>query len=295
MRSYKINEICINKFAESFPSIYKEFMDFGGKVFDDSDVKVSVKKLFYACAICNNMNWDFLCHTAIPRLFDITDGFNYSRVCSLDTVTVESVFLEYPKKHKIEAANRIEMLRKLSYYTTNINPAIFDNILHVNTLSGETGLSNLINSIPVFEDDPLHKKGNLLVQILLREGIVNVEDQDNVEPSIDYHVIRFFLRYGFFELDEITMQRLSRGDSFSLDETTALRQSIAECMKQLSKAGIPIAKMGFIAWSVGRTYCRTEEASCKHNSSCPVCHECIGNSDPKYRSLKEPESNVGYY
>ncbi len=295
MNSYRINEKCINRFAESFPSIYKEFMDFGGKVFDDSDEIICVKKLFYACAICNNMNWDFLCQTAIPRLYDITDGFAYSKVCLLDTPTVEDVFLEYPKKHKIEATNRIEMLRKLSYYTTNIDPGVFEKIVHASTLSGEKGLSNLINTIPVFQDDPLHKKGNLLIQILLREGRVNVEDQNNVEPSIDYHVIRFFLRYGFFNLDERTMQRLSGGEPFSLDETTALRQSIAECMKRLSNAGISIAKMGFIAWSVGRTYCRTEEASCEHDAYCPVCHECAGNKDPKYRGLKEPESNVGFY
>lgn len=290
-----INQESVDMFIASFPNIYKEFMDYGGTVFSDLDTKVRVKKLFFACAICNNMNWDFLCQTAIPQLFEITHGFEYSEVCLLDTKTFENVFSDYPKKHKIEAINRIEMLKKLSNYTSFTNKKVFDDILHADTLSGEKGLSNIINSIPVFEDDPLHKKGNLLIQILLREGIVDVKDEINVEPSIDYHVIRFFLRYGFFELDEKIIRRLSGGESFSLEETTLLRQSIADCMKELSRHGISIAKMGFIAWSIGRTYCRVEYAACERNEYCPVSNECCGKNNQIYRGLREPESNVGFY
>lgn len=295
MNYCSINKKCIDAFVNSFPTIYQKFLDYGGKVFGDFDIKTRVKKLFYACAICNNMNWDFLCQTAIPRLFDITNGFNYSDVCLLDKESFENVFVEYPKKHKIEAENRIDMLKKLSNYTSNIHTDLFDEILQADTLSGERGLSHIINSAPVFEDDPLHKKGNLLIQILLRESIISVKDENNVEPSIDYHVIRFFLRYGFFEIDEKTMRRLTNGDTFTLEETTSIRQSIADCMNELSQAGISIAKMGFIAWSVGRTYCRADYTACEHDEYCPVCDGCYGNKNPIFRGLKEPESNVGFY
>ena len=126
-----------------------------------------------------------------------------------DETSFEYIFREYPKKHKIEAATRLAMLRKLSKYINDEDTDIFNNILELNSVGGECGLSNTINTLPVFEDDPLHKKGNLLIQILLREGLVSVDDEYNVAPSIDYHVIRFFLRNGFIKFaDETIINRL---------------------------------------------------------------------------------------
>lgn len=174
---------------------------------------------------------------------------------------------------------------------------IFNNILELNSVGGECGLSNTINTLPVFEDDPLHKKGNLLIQILLREGLVSVDDEYNVAPSIDYHVIRFFLRNGFIKFaDETIINRLINGETFELDEITELRMAIADCMKYIyNHANISIAKLGFIAWTVGRDFCRIDYVLCEHEKTCPMKRTCRGNIDKVYRMLKEPESNVGFY
>ena len=296
MNTYSIDEIAINTFIEYFPKIYKSFMDFGGNIYNDIEVTVRIKKLFYACAICNNMNWDFLCKTAIPQLYTITKGFNYLYISKMNENEFENVFIDYPKKHKIEASSRLKMLRELSKNVCMNSCDIFNIILQCQTVNGINGLSNTINSLPVFKDDPLHKKGNLLIQILLREGIVNVEDEYNVEPSIDYHVIRFFLRNGFISLDNTMANRLSSGDSFTVEEITELRTVISNCMKHIyESAKISIAKLGFIAWSVGRDYCRNEYISCEHKKTCPMIRSCKGYKDLYYRKLKEPESNVNYY
>lgn len=297
MNAYSFDTNVIDKFVEQFHDIYQNFMDFGGIIYNDTDKIVRLKKLFYACAICHNMNWDFLCKTAIPRLYEETKGFRYSEVCKIDEIAFEYIFREYTKKHKIEAATRLAMLRKLSKYINDEDIDIFNNILELNSVGGECGLSNTINTLPVFEDDPLHKKGNLLIQILLREGLVSVDDEYNVAPSIDYHVIRFFLRNGFIKFaDETIINRLINGETFELDEITELRMAIADCMKYIyNHANISIAKLGFIAWTVGRDFCRIDYVLCEHEKTCPMKRTCRGNIDKVYRMLKEPESNVGFY
>lgn len=297
MNTYSIDKNAVDKFIEHFPDIYRNFMDFGGIIFNDNEEIVRVKKLFYACAICHNMNWDFLCKTAIPQLYVITKGFNYFDVCKLDEDNFENIFKDYPKKHKIEASARLEMLRKLSKYVCESSYDIFEKILQSNIVDGDNGLSNAINSLPVFKDDPLHKKGNLLIQILLREGLVIVNDEHNVAPSIDYHVIRFFLRNGFIYFENNTIaERLSNDDAFNLEEITELRMVISECMKYIYvHANISIAKLGYIAWSVGRDYCQNDYIDCEHEKTCPMVKSCKGYIDIAYRNLKEPESNVGFY
>ena len=297
MNTYSIDTDVIDKFIEQFQGIYQNFMDFGGIIYNDTDKIVRLTKLFYACAICHNMNWDFLCKTAIPQLYEDTKGFSYSEVCKMDEEAFEYIFRDYPKKHKIEATTRLQMLRKLSKHICDENAGIFEQILKISSVGGDCGLSNTINTLPVFEDDPLHKKGNLLIQILLREGLVIVDDEYNVDPSIDYHVIRFFLRNGFIKFsDKATINRLVNGESFELQEITELRMTISDCMKYIYKyANISIAKLGFIAWTVGRDYCRGDYVDCEHEKSCPMIRTCKGNIDKTYRMLKEPESNVGFY
>ena len=297
MEQYQINKEQTNKYIISFPEIYREFMNFGGEIYHDTDLSVRIKKLMYACAICNNMNWDFLCHTAIPALFEITDGFSSNNVCQLTESQFEEIFEEYPKKHKIEAKNRINMLVRLSNYLSADDPHRIEKIVAATTLSGESGLFALINTLPVFSDDPLHKKGNLLAQILLREGIIKVSDEYNMEPSIDYHVIRFFLRTGMIDVSETnTRNRLKSSGEFTLEEVTELRKQIANCMKIVfNESGISIAKQGFIAWTIGRDYCRNEGANCATNKYCPIYRICKGYNNADYRNLKEPISNAGYY
>ncbi len=295
--SYSINTTKVDEFIEFFPNLYQEFMDYGGNVFNDTNIKDRVIKCFYACAICNNMNWDFLCKNVIPTIYLETDGFEFKKICEISTGKFEEYFMDYPKKHKIEADNRLAMLRKLSNYVGHTEGKVFDKILKVHMLEGEHGLLNIINTLPVFCDDPLHKKGNLLVQILLREGIIHVEDESNTEPAVDYHVIRFFLRTGFIQFNnEEIFDCLSSNANFELDEINDLRQTISECMKYIyRKSGIAIAKLSFIAWSIGRDYCRNEHAICDDKGNCPVCKICKGYVDLKYRKLKEPMCNVGYY
>ncbi len=294
---YNIDINTIKTFTEHFSDIYKDFMDFGGIIYNDAEKSVRVKKLFYACAICHNMNWDFLCKIVVPKLYEITNGFNFFDVCNLDELSFEELFADYPKKNKIEAPVRLEMLRKLSRYICDNPNNIFDKILHIKSIEGTNGLSNIINNLPVFKDDPLHKKGNLLIQILLREGLVTVYDEYNVEPSIDYHVIRFFLRNGFIGFDNNTIiKRLATGDTFKLEEITEIRRIISDCMKYIcTHHNISIAKLGYIAWSVGRNYCRNDYINCEHENTCPMIKSCKGYVDLTYRELREPESNVGFY
>lgn len=297
MSTYCFDKIAVDAFIENFENIYRHFMDFGGIIFNDCKKTERVKKLFYACAICHNMNWDYLCKNAIPQLYLKSNGFNYNDVCKINKEVFENIFSDYPKKHKIEATVRLEMLKSLSKYVCESSYDIFENILQKTLIGGSNGLSNTINNLPIFVDDPLHKKGNLLIQILLREGLVIVDDEYNVAPSIDYHVIRFFLRNGFIHFNDKKMfQRLSNGEKFTLDEITELRMVISECMKYIYKfANISIAKLGFVAWSVGRDFCRNDYVNCEHEDTCPMINSCKGYSDIAYRLLKEPESNVGYY
>lgn len=292
----EINEEVVSNFIDSFDKLYIEFMGYGGIVFDAPNEREKVIKNYYACALCHNMNWDYLCKRVIPDLYIATKGFKAELVDEITEEKLASYFQDYPKKHKIEADRRLRMLKELAAYTAENNYRIFDDILKCNSVSGENGLFNLVNTSPVFRDDPLHKKGNLFIQIILREGLVTVDDEFNTPPSIDYHVIRFFLRNGFMRLDEKYAERLRKRDQFSLDEVTELRTAISDCMKYICIRGsISISKVGFIAWSIARDTCTEDAIACENGASCPMKEICVGLYDVSYRHLREPYCNVGFY
>ena len=295
MKKYCFDNSQIKNFINDFEEVYGRFLGFGGLVFDDENQLVRLKKCFYACALCHNMNWEYLCNKVISPYFDATN-FEPKLLRDNGVKVFAKCFDGYEKKHKIEADVRFSMLCTLADYVAD-NPDVFNKILGCQKLDGADGLNETINTLPVFMDDPLHKKGNLLVQILLREGFVSVEDEENVEPAVDYHVIRSYLRFPFVNvMDDNITDRLITGGDFSLAEITELRTSISDAMKYISKkSGVSVAKLCFLAWSIGRDYCHKEGASCVESDECPVCHICKGKMEESIRLLKEPVSNHGFY
>jgi hypothetical protein len=296
MSDYKFNEDQIECFVKNFDKVYSSFLGFGGLVFCDKDMNTRLKKCFFASALCHNINWEYLCNNVISPYYDVTNGFEPSIIRKNGICIFESYFKDYPKKHKIESEVRFSMLSILTDYLS-LNLDIFNKILACKTLAGINGLNTLVNSLPVFSDDPLHKKGNLFIQILLREGFVSVVDEENMEPAVDYHVIRAYLRFPFIDvINSDIKKRLSNSEKFELEEITELRTHISDCMKYVArKSGLSVAKLCFLAWSIGRNYCGTDEVLCEGSDSCPVYGICMGRNNPDIRNLKEPISDHGFY
>lgn len=296
---YLINNEQINRFNTQFESLASVFIErWGGIPFSEKVPLIQLKHLFYACAISHNVNWDFLCENVIPKIYAETQGFELEKIAQLDSAKMEKIFAGYNKPHKIEAKRRSQMLRSLAEEIQNKGDNLFKDLLYIRTLIGKGGFFDCVNDLSVFCEDPLKKKSNLLAHLIIRAKIVKITDEENLEPAIDYHIMRVYLRTGRIKIsDKKTCDRLRENATYTLDEITELRQSVRCAMKLMCKQySQSMATLSFVDWILGREYCDRMTPLCKFGQkSCPVKSLCSSAGMPKEQILSEPKSNHGYY
>lgn len=281
------------EFNMVFDKLFNEFSPKWGEVpFANLPILHRLQCLFYACAICHNINWDFLCRHIIIHIFNNTNGFDPNKLIEFEIHTFRGLFKEYDKPYKIEAETRLDIIRILANET---NLGFFKSLLQASSLYGPGGFLTMINKLKIFGEDPLHKKSNLLAHFVLREKMIQVVDQGYLEPAIDYHVIRVYLRTGKVNVrsDELR-RRLVLKDKFKLEEIILLRYHIAETMRTFcSKYNRCMAQLCFVDWIVGREYCHAETPAC--SSGCPTRSICMSSNLPINDMMFEPISNHGFY
>ncbi len=300
MYQYVIDDIQLSKFAELFDRLEIEFKNkWGGIPFSEQSKIDQVKSLFFACAICHNVNWDFLCNNVIPKIRNSTDNFSLDKLTEIKNENIKSYFDGYNKPHKIDANRRTNMLIDLGKEISELySNDFFYDLIDSPILLGNYGFLTKINSLSVFGDDPLHKKSNLLAQLLIRANLLNVDDEEKIEPAIDYHVIRVYLRTGRIKiLSEELVNKFINRSNLTQEEITNLRKQIRDAMvvfcKQYNKS---MAKLCFVDWIIGREYCHYDNPFCSNNTKkCPVCNMCTSCGLSVESMMVEPKNNNGHY
>lgn len=293
--NYIANDNRLNEIIDDFDNLFTKYKQEDSKsMFEDVTEDIKILMLIYACGICHNMNWEYLCNNFMYKLKLYSRDFDTDFLVDIDETVVKHYFEEYPKKHKIEAPRRTEMIKSIArdlYTNTNM----VDKIKNTTKLAGEDGLFDIINnSIEVFNEDPLHKKTNLLAQLFINDKIIAVEDEYNIEPLVDYHIMRLYLRTGRIKIvNHDLIERIMKKEKLHLVQITELRRMIAEQIKKFCRNYSKTAdELNTIDWYIGRNICEQKVARCKE---CPYNQYCDSSNKKTEEMLIEPIDNHGFY
>ncbi len=136
-----------------------------------------------------------------------------------------------------------------------------------------------LSNLPGYMSDPLRKKANLLAIILANrpENFLRATDHHNIEPIVDYHMMRVSLRTGCVQILDQDLERRNKArlwidapEEFEIRQATS--QAITEIVRRTSST---VAAIDGLFFKVGRTWClETEEPKCEE---CPLSNGCQRN------------------
>jgi Potential Queuosine, Q, salvage protein family len=120
-------------------------------------------------------------------------------------------------------------------------------------IAADQGLFARLRQTSAYED-PVGKKANLLCKLLVREGLYDPKDRENLEVSVDHIVMTMALRSGIISCANKTIQsQLEQG--IRLDEYTisVLRDAAQSAMSDVVAAsGYYADEIDDLIWSYGR-------------------------------------------
>lgn len=144
----------------------------------------------------------------------------------------------------------------------------------------ETFLS-FLDHIGGYKEDPFRKKSNLLAMILKErpEHFLAITEDEQIQPVIDYHVMRFCLRTGVVDIiDTALRNKVAKRFLVSVEDEWAIRYACYLAIQRLIKAsGLSMGAVDYIAFNYNRKHCpeMTE----------PICEQCA--VDPACAHRKE--------
>ena len=269
---------------------------------------------FLAAAVCHSTNWDRL-RSHLLTIAHMPSRFAPARLAELsfDEFIVEfapafPTANDLPRRRAMVAT----VAKAFAYGTAPFDgKAIALDTWH---LSGPDGLYAAIDTLEPFSADPHRKKTRILIQQLFRHGLLQVMDPEHVQPAIEYHLVRLYLRTG--RVVHSGTGRPSPGNQRASDirSVTALRAAVEEAMHYTADAaGLPISDVNEIEWQVARSYCERDAPRCAGpyklekpvasiiakiaSGGCPFSDTCDAPHCEKIAQIVEPRlaDHHGYY
>jgi sugar/nucleoside kinase (ribokinase family) len=136
-----------------------------------------------------------------------------------------------------------------------------------------------LSNLPGYMSDPLRKKANLLAIILANrpEHFLQVTDPHNIEPIVDYHMMRVSLRTGCVQILDQDLERRNKARLWiDAPEEYEIRHATSQAIRQIvQQTSSTVAAIDGLFFKVGRTWClETEEPKCEE---CPLTKACQRN------------------
>jgi hypothetical protein len=265
-------------------------------------------------SICHDINWDFL-QQSLPSLFlDSPTDSIAERLSQIRSPDVYACLAGYPKPNRILADSRAAILRDIG--RTIIEH--FGDTMKLYQRSerriyGDNGFLRQLDCFESYKADPLRKKSHVLIQELVRERIVRFDDEHLIEPAIDYHIQRLYLR---------TDRVICRDRSIEQDLQSyrprqrprlvnLLRREVSDAVKLTAfYANLPIPDVNYVEWQIGRSVCTKLRPFCIRghgptdldpdiarlfSGRCPFVDFCPGVENEGFRRLKQPNFQTSFY
>jgi len=275
---------------------------------DQLTVKIAVT------AICHQFNWDFLSARLGSRLLGQDVGIVES-IKRVSTADFQQWFSDYDQPERIRAEERSSMLREVGRTLEREfegNAELLLSRCHAH-LAGPDGFFELMDHFAPYREDPLRKKTNVLTHELVRSGVVQFTDAENIAPAIDYHLIRLYLRTGrVYPLHSFIFEDLASGDPRPRTRLVkVLREKVAEAVRLTAfLGGLTVPDLNFIEWQLGRSICGRGTPTCisgirarpldpevakLFDTNCPYSESCTAFQNPRWLQLQEPVFKKTFY
>ena len=128
----------------------------------------------------------------------------------------------------------------------------------------EQGLLQLLKEFNAYVD-PIYKKSFFFISLMKNHGIWQYQDDDNLGPPIDYHEIRFHLRYGTVEFsDRRYHEKILNGYEVDQHDDIKIRKAVSEAITHVSKQSkqYSVSQLHYFFWNLARSCCMRFETHC---------------------------------
>ena len=272
-------------------------------LFDDFDTETAIRCELVCAAICHQINWEFLRHVIYNKTKENSSWLNFNNLKQIGSDEILVLLQDYHKKENIKAEERTELLHLLGEWGVNYSSIINVFLNQRGELLPYCLIRESIFNCMVFSTDPAEKKFNLLLQKLNAikplNGIANY-----AKPTIDYHLLRLYLRRGLvYARTKYALHYIRDNDAERKECTVAaIRELCSELLCQIAAfTSLDISSINLVEWHVARSVCHREKPDCdlKGNMSlwlskgfdkCPFSHTCVAYlfNIEQLLNMKEP-------
>jgi len=152
----------------------------------------------------------------------------------------------------------------------------------------ETFIS-ILDHIGGYKEDPFRKKTNLLALILMErpEGFLRASKDEEIQPVIDYHVMRFCLRTGLVDLMDASLrEKIANRRLVTPEDEWAVRYACYTAIQRVIKvSGLSMGAVDNVAFSYNRKHCpEMTKPRCENCALDPACAHRIALFQPVIRT-----------
>lgn len=294
----------------TFPHIYERIklvLPSNKILFDEFGRETMLGCEVVCTAICHKINWDML----RKSVYEYTKKFpNWLKPGALKDITDNSVecLLAICGETKIRAEERAKMLREIGQFLVGHHIFFTDIFYGQGELRSYEQIIALLQDIKPFSQDMMQKKIRLLIQTL--SDYKAFESFKNFyEPTIDYHIIRLFMRRGIIQPVNQAGRDFLALDKIRREQTMAtLRKVCADALLEICWiTNLDVKEVNRIEWWIGRSVCVKGQPDCflKEESAkwlktefakCPYADTCRArNGYTDLLMLNEPDYNGTSY
>lgn len=297
----------------------------------ECEPEIHARALYFAVSICHQTHslysdsprlygWDYMEHI-FAGIASTNPGFlNPARISAASHRILEQelseLFINNSSERKCTLDRLPERAELLRNSAELISGSYHNQVLALlqstnNYVSGNSGLYKRLEPATAFSD-PFRKKSSFLLKLLTDANLYFYKDPECIEPIVDYHMQRVFLRSGTVEVSSAELYK-NLVKKKPLVSDAVIRQATQRAMKQIAReAGLDLLTLNDIFWPLGRSCCLDNplcvsgicsKTPCtlsvtleltEHNH-CLLSGICKGETDPVYRKLWHPEVATHYY
>ncbi|MGE0621472.1 MAG: hypothetical protein AB7I04_08480 [Pseudomonadales bacterium] len=300
-KTFKVDEIACKLHADQIRGYVREDQ-IGPWSIQSPAMQLAFKISFIS--ICHQFNWDFLQDTLAKKLLTSNEHEFLHRLTTVKASDLSSWLADYPKQERVRAKERVQLLRDVGL---NITSKFGSCAALYGELNGRplSVFREKMEGFRAYRNDPLKKKTNVLTHDLFKEQILEFADPENIEPAVDYHIMRLYLRTGRVVPERKSLIPFLEGRPNPRGTLIrALRIAVSEAEQLTAQmAGLNVADVNFIEWQVGRAVCKNAVPLCEASvvpdlandvsalctSGCPYSTSCLAyTSMHSFLQFEEP-------
>lgn len=253
-------------------------------------------------AICHQLNWDVLRMAVFENVNRDKTVFEAKCLASISAKQIEELLHTYEKKERIRAYERAAILREIGNFMIKKELNFTELFFEEGRLKPYEVIINELLEIEVFSEDYVQKKLRLLIQNLSDYKEFTSLDK-YYKPTIDYHIIRLYLRRGIVTPQNYVAKEFVSQHKIRKEQTmAALREVCSDAVRNICWiTDLGIKDINRIEWWIGRSVCKNDKPDCKlcyedavwlkkYFDICPyykTCHTVNGNklyiNEPDYK------------